>query len=287
MQKNVLGFFLISWIYISIFLCHHYPYSPSLTLSFPTRCASVHSVGPSGLFLRHPDCPVRLEPLQQKPDRAPSPCGDLRYGRGERQQGQHSPLDCAERLQSQPCPRQVTSYLCASVQCSRYVSLPMSPVGLKARTLSPVNCSCLRFDMPLHPQDRMIVCGESQLHCKYIGRLRWLTVERHHIMTSSLKLWFNNQQRQNHTFHPVLFIYSGTVIFMSSKCMQTGILVVVIIFSIVFFISRAWISVVEMITGVIFSCSQLTSILFVVHRINDALGCWSLQVIDVASANVL
>lgn len=89
--------------------------------NFPHRCASLHSVGPSGLLLCHPDCPVRFEPLQQKPDRACSPRGGLWHSRGEGQQGQHSVLGCAQRLQPESCSWQDKIYLCASVQRSRYV----------------------------------------------------------------------------------------------------------------------------------------------------------------------
>lgn len=34
--------------------------------------------------------------------------------------------------------------------------------------------------MQLHPQDRIIVCGESQLHSENTGRLCWLTVDPPH-----------------------------------------------------------------------------------------------------------
>lgn len=114
----------------------------SLSHPFSTRRASVHSVGPSGLLLRHPDRPVWPEPLQQKPDRAPSPRRDLRYSGGARQPEQRSPLECAKRLQPEPCPWQVPGYLRASVQRSRYVRLPVSPDGFGAKSLSPVNCGC-------------------------------------------------------------------------------------------------------------------------------------------------
>lgn len=100
-------------------------FSPFCVLhSCPLRRASVHSVGSSGLLLRHPDRSVRPEPLQQEPDRAPSPRGGLRHGRGEGQPGQLRPLERAERLQPEPCPWQVPSYLRTPVQRSRYVSLP-------------------------------------------------------------------------------------------------------------------------------------------------------------------
>lgn len=152
---------------------------------FPPRCASVHSVGPSGLLLRHPDFPIRFEPLQQKPDRAPSPRGGLRHGRGARQPGQYGTLECAEGLRPQPCPRQDPSYLRASVQRSRYVKPAMSPDRLGAAQLISFNCGCKRLDMKLRPQDR-------------IDRRRWVTATvwqmmldhsgNPHILTRSYKI---------------------------------------------------------------------------------------------------
>lgn len=125
----------------------------NVTLSHPfsTRCASLHSVGPSGLLLRHPDRPVRPESLQQKPDRAAPPRGDLRHSGGERQPGQHSPLECAKRLQPEPYPWQVPGYLRASVQRSRYVRLPASPDGSGARSLSPANRGCQQAPLTATP----------------------------------------------------------------------------------------------------------------------------------------
>lgn len=115
----------------------------------PTRCSSVHSVGSSGLLLRHPDCPVRSESLQQELDWAPTPRGGLRHRWGAGQQGQHNSLECDKRLQPQPCPWQEQIYLCASVQRSGYVNLPLWPFGRRASSLSAVNCSCSRLNVHL------------------------------------------------------------------------------------------------------------------------------------------
>lgn len=188
----------------------------------PLRCASVNSVGPSGLLLRHSDRPVRPEPLQQKPDRAPAPRWGLRH-RQWRQPGQLGALECAERLRSQPRPRQVPSYLRASVQCSRYVSLSMSPDGLGARSLSPVNCGCRRLDMQLHPQDRMIVCSESQQQCLNTGRRSWLTVDPPHNDRLFKIMMIKNQQTQHHTFHPMLFTQSDILTFKLSMLLWSSL----------------------------------------------------------------
>ncbi|RLV92623.1 hypothetical protein DV515_00013700 [Chloebia gouldiae] len=42
--------------------------------------SSLHAVGPSGLLLPHPDCPVRAEPLQQEPDGEAAARGGVRDG---------------------------------------------------------------------------------------------------------------------------------------------------------------------------------------------------------------
>ena len=133
-------------------LVYMYSTSSFSTSVFSNRRASVHTVGSSGILLRHPDRSVWLEPLQQEPDGAPPPRGGLRYGRGQRQPGQLRPLERAQRVRPQPCPRQDPSLFRASVQCSRYVKLSMSVHNLGAQSLSPGNGDCTRPEIQLHPQ---------------------------------------------------------------------------------------------------------------------------------------
>lgn len=80
----------------------------------------------------------------------------------------------------------------------------VSPDGLRAKSLSPVNCFCRRLDMQLHPQDQMIVCSESPPQCESTGRLCWLTVDPPH-NDRFLKIMMIEEAEAADTFHPILF----------------------------------------------------------------------------------
>lgn len=153
-------------------------------------------MGSSRLLLRHPDCPVRFEPLQQEPDRACAPCGGLWHSRGEGQQG-HSTLERPKRLQPKPRPRQVQIHLCAAVQCSRYGILPFArtawglpPYLLLTEAVAGSICS---------PLERMMSCV-SYHHRR---RILALVVHGRYPIYSTLDTWY--WLNKQHTF---ILIYS-------------------------------------------------------------------------------
>lgn len=74
----------------------------------------------------------------------------------------------------------------------------ISPDGLRASSLSHVNCGCSRLDMQLHPQDKMIVCSESLPHRRILaGCLGWRLIR---CIMAFLEIRIKDRQNAFHHF---------------------------------------------------------------------------------------